>query len=69
MPAVIKDIWYNPANRAFEGRIDITRGGKSFRYPCSIEGPMNMAPSEVCRRMESKARDMSDTPPAVFSSL
>ena len=69
MPVVIKDVWYNLTNRAFEGRIDITRGGKFFRYPCSVEGPMNMAPSDVRCRMESKACDMSDTPPAVFLSL
>jgi len=69
MPVEIKDVWYNPANSAFEGRIDIKRGGKSFRYPCAVEGPIDMSPSEVRRRMEVQAKRMSDTPPSVFSYI
>lgn len=69
MSVEIKNVWYNPANSAFEGRIDITRKGQSFRYPCAVEGPMDMSPSEVRARMEEKALHMSDSPPAVFSYL
>jgi len=69
MSVEINNVWYNPANCAFEGRIDIRRGGQAFRYPCVVEGPMNMAPSEVHRRMKAQARRMSDTPPSMFSYL
>ncbi len=67
MSVEIKGIWYNPATSAFEGRIDIRRGGTSFRYPCAVEGPMDMSPVEVRQRMTQQARRMSDTPPSVFS--
>lgn len=69
MSVEIKDVWYNPANSAFEGRIDIRRGDQSFRYPCSVEGPIDMSPTELRRQMECQAKRMSDTPPSVFSYL
>ena len=69
MSVEIKDIWYNPANSAFEGRIDIQRGDQSFRYPCAVEGPIDMPHAELRRQMESQAKRMSDTPPSVFSYL
>lgn len=67
MSVEVNCIWYNPAESAFEGRIDIHRDGRSFRYPCLVRGPMNMSPTEVRHRMEHQAKRMSDTPPAVFS--
>lgn len=67
MTVEIKNIWYNPSSSAFEGRIDVKRDGKSFRYPCAVEGPLNMSTSEVRQRMTSQALQMSDTPPIVFS--
>ena len=63
----IKNVWYNPANAAFEGRIDIQRNGKSFRYPCSVEGPMTLPMADVRRRMTLLARAMSDSPPSIWS--
>ena len=69
MATEIKNIWYNPASNAFEGRIGITRKGKSFRYPCAVQGPMDMSPAEVRARMEAQAKRMSDSNPAVFSYL
>ena len=68
MTVSVKDIWYNPVNAAFEGRIDIERNGKSFRYPCAVEGPVTMAHSEVRLRMAQQAKRMSDTAPSVFSA-
>ncbi|SIT90342.1 hypothetical protein SAMN05421665_3072 [Yoonia rosea] len=67
MATEIKNIWYNPATSAFEGRIDITRKGKAFRYPCAVEGPIDMSPDEVQARMAAQAKRMSDTDPAIFS--
>lgn len=67
MSVEIKKIWYNPAKSAFEGRIDILRDGKSFRYPCAVQGSVDMSPAEVRHRMEKQALRMSDTHPAVFS--
>lgn len=69
MTIEITKLWYNPSAAAFEGRIDIQRGGKSFRYPCAIEGKMDMDPTEVRSRMMDRAMQMSDTPPSVFSTL
>jgi hypothetical protein len=66
MNAVITQLWYNPTNYAFEGRIDITRGGQPFRYPCAVKGPENMLISDVHSRMYDQAMRMSDTPSAVF---
>ncbi|WP_187432057.1 hypothetical protein ROLI_047640 (plasmid) [Roseobacter fucihabitans] len=69
MATEIKNIWYNPANSAFEGRIDIRRNGKSFRYPCAVQGPMDMSPAEVRARMEVQAKRMSDSDHDIFSYL
>lgn len=69
MSVEIKDIWYNPANAAFEGRIDIVRGGTAFRYPCAVPGPMTMPRNEVRARMEAQAKSMSDTSPSLFSRI
>lgn len=69
MSVEINSIWYNPASSAFEGRIDVRRGQKSFRYPCAVEGPMDMSHAEVRHRMEQQAKRMSDTPPAAFYYL
>ncbi len=69
MTCDVKGIWYNPAASAFEGRIDIHRGGKSFRYPCTVEGPMDMCPKEIRQQMQSQAQRMSDSAPTLFSTL
>ncbi len=65
----IKNVRYNPVNNTFECRVDIKRGRRFFRYPCSIEGPIDMPLSEVRRRLGTKALRMSDTPPDVFSTI
>ena len=57
----IRKIWYNSAESAFEGRVDIRRNGCDFRYPCSVEGPMDMAPDDVMARMRQQAAQMSDS--------
>ncbi|MEY1556355.1 orotidine 5'-phosphate decarboxylase [Yoonia sp. R2331] len=67
MSVQIRNLRYNPAAEAFEGRIDIQRGNTSFRYPCTVEGPVSMSPAEVRQKMKAQARSMSDTPPDVFS--
>ena len=67
MSVQIKNLRYNAAAAAFEGRIDIRRGNMSFRYPCSVEGPFTMSPTEVRQKMKSQAIAMSDTPPDAFS--
>ena len=67
MSCHISKIWYNAANAAYEGRVDIKRNGRLFRYPCSVEGPMDMAPTAVRAKMIKQAFSMSDTPPESFS--
>ena len=30
---------YDAAQGAFEARVDVERGGRTFRYPCRVEAP------------------------------
>lgn len=69
MQVEMKNLWYNHADGAFEGRIDVKRGDIFFRYPCTVEAPADMSHQEVARRMHGKVLRMSDTPPEVFASL
>ena len=63
----VKGIWYNPAKSVFEGRIDVVKGKRAYRYPCAVEGPMDMSGAEVRRRMCQQAMRMSDTPQDLYS--
>ncbi len=53
---------YHPELGAFEGRVDISRDGMTFRYPCRIAGPAHMDLDQVRAEMAFHARAMSDTP-------
>ena len=61
METRVKNVWYNPATAAYEGRVDIVRSGRSFRYPCVVEGPVGMPTAAIHARMEAQARRMSDS--------
>ena len=63
----IKNLWYNPAESAFEGRVDIHRDGRSFRYPCVVAGPVSMSEGDVISLMQQQAAKMSDTGAQVYS--
>lgn len=66
MAVDFKSIWYNPARGAYEGRVDIHRNGRSFRYPCSVSGPADMPEGLVRHSMLAQARRMSDSGPSAL---
>ena len=69
MEVAVRKVWYNSAQSAFEGRIDISRNGHTFRYPCAVQGPLTLPDQVVRARMKEQAQRMTDSHPAVFSPL
>ncbi|MDO6590335.1 orotidine 5'-phosphate decarboxylase [Loktanella sp. D2R18] len=67
MEVQVKKVWYNPAQAAFEGRVDIVRQGRQFRYPCLVKGPVDMPANDVLAQMKSQAASMTDSRPAASS--
>jgi len=62
MPTIeIANINYNPALGAFEARVDISANGRRFRYPCQVNGPLDMDMMDVKSRLARQAVGMSDT--------
>ncbi len=61
MKVRFKDVHYNAQRGAFEARVDIVRGAQTFRYPCSVAGPITMDPDTVRAGLYSKALKMSDS--------
>ncbi|EAR49620.1 orotidine 5'-phosphate decarboxylase [Oceanicola granulosus HTCC2516] len=55
------DIRYNAALGAFEARVDIARNGRTFRYPCRMNGPLDMNASDVRAGLARHAMRMSDS--------
>lgn len=49
------DIRYNPVTGAYEARVDIDRKGRTYRYPCSISGSLNMEDEAVRRGLKQQA--------------
>ncbi|SFS21332.1 orotidine 5'-phosphate decarboxylase [Yoonia litorea] len=69
MTAKIKNLWYNPAESAFEGRVDVAKGAATYRYPCTVSGPMTMSRKIVKDRMVAQAKRMSDSPGGIYSVI
>lgn len=61
MKVRFKDVHYNARIGAFEGRVDIVRGTQTFRYPCSLIGPISMDAEQVRAGLYSRALKMSDS--------
>lgn len=55
------DIRYDPRRAAFESRVDIVRGGRTYRYPVRVEGPADLDHGQVRARMIRQALAMSDS--------
>ena len=55
-------IEYNAARQAFQARVDINRGGATFRYPCEVRGPLDMDTQMVRHALAAQAMGMSDSP-------
>jgi len=57
----VHNVQYNPQIGAFEGRVDIQRGERTFRYPCHVTGPMTLGMDQVCASLTQQALRMSDS--------
>jgi hypothetical protein len=57
----IHNLRYNDRSRAFEASVDITRHGKTFRYPCEVVGPQSLDPAIVTANLCDRALRMSDS--------
>lgn len=55
----LSDVRYNPASGAYEARADIRRDGRTYRYPCSLQGSLMMDDASVVRGLTRQARAMS----------
>ena len=60
-------ISYNAARQTYEARVDVLRGGRTFRYPCEVPGPLDMDEGVIRHALASQAQAMSDTPRALHS--
>ena len=60
---------YNATSGMFEARIDVQRGGVTFRYPCAVAGPVTMEPATARSRLMQQARRMSENGSSLLSIL
>lgn len=67
MKITLGEVRYNAARGAFEGRVDIERAGRTFRYPCEVPGPVSMDVTRVKSGLTRHALRQSDTPGGVLS--
>lgn len=61
------DVRYNAKQGAFEARVDIHREGQVFRYPCEVQGPLDMDIVRVKQHLTQRAINMSDSPSRLHS--
>ncbi|MGJ8612052.1 MAG: orotidine 5'-phosphate decarboxylase [Octadecabacter sp.] len=60
MPDIsLGNIRYNPTNGAYEARVDISRKGRTYRYPCSVPGTLMMKEDAVRRNLTRQAMKMA----------
>lgn len=57
----MNDVNYNAHSGMFEARIDVQKGGLTFRYPCAVAGPLTMNSDRVRSKLFQQAERMSDT--------
>lgn len=55
----VNSIRYNATNSAFEACVDIHSEGRTFRYPCSVNGPLDMSQSRIQSALIAEARHQS----------
>ncbi|MBB5720990.1 hypothetical protein FHS72_000597 [Loktanella ponticola] len=61
------DVHYNATAGAFEARVDIAREEATYRYPCSVAGPVTMDMAHVRESLKRRAVHMSDSSPDLLS--
>ena len=62
-PVVRHDVpHYNFEAGAFEARVDVTRAGRTFRYPVRVTAPHDADPRWVSAALIRRALGLSDSP-------
>jgi hypothetical protein len=59
--ARIRSIRYDAARHVHEARVDLTRGGLTFRYPCELPGPEQIDAALLHEALLAQAMAMSDS--------
>lgn len=68
MPQIaLGDIRYNAATSAYEARVDISRQGRTYRYPCSISGTLMMEEAAVRKGLAKQAMTMASREGGLFA--
>ncbi|SMY09027.1 hypothetical protein [Flavimaricola marinus] len=57
----VSKINYNANSGMYEARVDVRRGGTTFRYPCAVPGTLVMDTDRVRSRLMQQAERMSDS--------
>ena len=55
----VGQIHYNAAAGAYEARVDIAKGGMTYRYPCSVPGTLSMQETVVRQNLARQARTLA----------
>ena len=65
----VGDIRYNARAGAFEAGVDIVKDGTTYRYPCSVGGPMTMEPAQVTAALARHGARQSGVGADLMSSI
>lgn len=55
----LSQIRYNPVTGAYEARADISKGGRTYRYPCSVSGSLMMEDAVIRQSLKQQAQRMA----------
>ena len=65
----VGNISYNATTSAYEARVDISRQGRTYRYPCSVPGTLMMHDAEIRRSLTKQAITMAGRDGGLHSIL
>jgi hypothetical protein len=57
----LRSVRYDSSSGAYEGRVDVERDGRVFRYPCRVEAPESAPRDWVEAAMTRQALRQSDS--------
>ncbi|MBP1807184.1 orotidine 5'-phosphate decarboxylase [Rubellimicrobium aerolatum] len=60
----VKSLRYDPVQGAYEGRVDVERDGRTFRYPCRVEAPESAPRDWIEDALARHALRQSDSGPS-----
>jgi hypothetical protein len=61
MTVRLKSMTYNPVLGVYEGRVDVTRGGITYRYPARVQGPQGAPRDWIEAALAEAALRQSDS--------